>query len=111
MSIKPCLGEYMTRRFRPAVTLTRRPIPYLMITNGGGVTEAQRRIGLGKNFDIEVSLLDGKTLTSDWTKSARTITHTSYRQCERVCGQTRAGRWRCWERWTENCRIVRAPPL
>ena len=34
--------------------LTDRPIPYLMITNGGGVTEVQRREALSRDFGVEV---------------------------------------------------------
>lgn len=33
-----------------------RPIPFLLMTNGGGVTEDERRKKLGKNFGVEVSL-------------------------------------------------------
>lgn len=34
-----------------------RPIPYLLMTNGGGVTEAKRREALSRDFNVEVGLL------------------------------------------------------
>ena len=55
--------------------LTYSPIPYLMITNGGGVTEAHRRTALSKNFDVKVSRLLAVTYASLARTSLSSLTH------------------------------------
>jgi hypothetical protein len=50
------LAKYVSHY--PTVKADCRPVPFLMITNGGGVTEAERCKALSAELEVEVCPFD-----------------------------------------------------